>query len=70
MSVSRRVSKVSGGINRRRSHADRRTRGRLRELCEEVLASYRVAMGEDFMTAEDREVAEQQLKGLTPRMAG
>lgn len=53
----------------RRQTADRRTHGRLRELCEEVLASYRLAQGEDLLSAEDRRSAEQLLKGLTPRVA-
>jgi hypothetical protein len=52
-----------------RRTGDRRTRGRLRELCEEVLASYRIAQGEDLVTAEDRQIAEQVLRGLTPRVA-
>jgi hypothetical protein len=52
-----------------RRTGDRRTRGRLRELCEEVLASYRVAQGEDLVTAEDRQIAEQVLRGLSPRVA-
>lgn len=50
----------------RRRSKDRRTRGRLRELCDEVLASYRLAQGEDIVTAEDREIAEQVLPKITP----
>jgi hypothetical protein len=53
----------------RRNPGDRRTRSRLRELCEEVLASYRVAQGEDFVTSEDRESADQVLRNLTPSVA-
>ena len=56
-----------GGTRRRRG--DRRTRGRLRELCDEVLASYRAAQGEDLVTNEDRQVAEQVLRDLAPRVA-
>ena len=65
-------SRISGSREaqgRRRNRGDRRTRSRLRELCEEVLASYRVAQGEDFMTNEDRETADQVLRTLTPSMA-
>jgi hypothetical protein len=51
----------------RRSSRDRRTRNRLRELCDEVLASYRLAQGQDVVTQEDREIAEQVLRGITPR---
>lgn len=52
--------------SQRRARADRRTHGRLRDLCDEVLASYRLAQGEDLMTAEDRDVATQMLRSLTP----
>ena len=53
----------------RRKSVDRRTRGRLRELCDEILASYRLAQGQDLLSAEDRRSAEELLKGLTPRVA-
>lgn len=39
--------------------ADRRTRLRLRELCDEVLASYRLASDRDLFTADDRMAARQ-----------
>ena len=65
-----RISRGSRGAQGlRRNRGDRRTRSRLRELCEEVLASYRVAQGEDFVTSEDRETADQVLRTLTPSMA-
>lgn len=51
----------------RRSSRDRRTRNRLRELCDEVLASYRLAQGEDIVTAEDREIAKHVLRQITPK---
>ncbi len=54
----------------RRQRGDRRTRERLRELCDEVLASYRLAQGQDLVSAEDREVAGQLLPMMTPRLAG
>ena len=50
----------------RRSPRDRRTRNRLRELCDEVLASYRLAQGQDIVTDEDRELASQLLRGISP----
>ena len=53
----------------RRKAADRRQRGRLRELCDEILASYRLAQGQDLLSAEDRRSAEEILRGLTPRVA-
>ena len=52
--------------SRRRSSGDRRTRVRLRELCDEVLASYRLAQGLDIVTPEDREVAGELLRGIAP----
>jgi hypothetical protein len=54
---------------RRRSRTDRRVRSRLRELCEEVLASYRMAQGQDLVTPDEREQAEQMLRSLTPRLS-
>lgn len=53
----------------RRSRQDRRTRVRLRELCEEVLASYRMAQGQDLLSSEERESAQQVLRQLTPSVA-
>jgi hypothetical protein len=50
----------------RRRSKDRRTRNRLRELCDEVLASYRLAQGEDVVTPEDREIANQVLRKIAP----
>ena len=50
----------------RRNRGDRRTHVHLRELCEEVLASYRVARGEDVITDEDRLAAEELLKSVSP----
>jgi len=50
----------------RRSRGDRRTRARLRELCEEVLASYRVARGKDVLTDEDRRAADELLARMGP----
>jgi hypothetical protein len=70
MPVSSRGSKVRGQAGQRRNRTDRRTRGRLRELCEEVLASYRIAIGADLLTDEDRETADQHLREMTPRLAG
>jgi len=46
---------------------DRRTRLRLRELCDEVIASYRVAQGRAPIADAERREAEQLLAGLNPR---
>jgi len=58
-----------GAQAQRRGQGDRRYRARFRELCEEVLASYRIAQGEDLVTADDRDEAEQVLRHLTPSIA-
>ena len=46
--------------------ADRRTRLRLRELCEEVLASYRVAKSRDFFGEDERNEARAILARIAP----
>lgn len=48
--------------------ARRRTRLRLRDLCDEVLASYRVATGRDPMTSAEREDARALLSRVAPRV--
>ena len=45
-------------------NAERRTRARLRELCDEVLASHRVASDRDLFTDADRREA-QAITGLS-----
>jgi hypothetical protein len=70
MSVASRHSKTRVPNTTRRVRSERRTKNRLRELCEEVLASYRLAIGQDFVTDDDREVAQQYLRSMTPNLAG
>lgn len=53
----------------RRARGDRRTKARLRELCDEVLASYRLARGEDVVSPEDRELATKLLGQVAPRLS-
>lgn len=53
----------------RRARSDRRTLIRLRELCDEVLASYRIARGRDILSADDRRAAEKLLAGVTPKVS-
>ena len=50
------------------SAADRRHKLRLRELCDEVLASYRVATGREPLTDVERHEARAMLASLTPRV--
>lgn len=47
---------------------DRRQRGRLRELCDEVLASFRVARSRELIS--ERELAEsrEMLASMTPAL--
>jgi hypothetical protein len=45
--------------------AERRSRLRLRDLCDEVIASYRIAIGDDPISAVDRAEAAALLPRLT-----
>ena len=47
-------------------NADRRTRMRLRELCDEVLASYRVAKARDLFDENERNEARAVLARIAP----
>ena len=46
---------------------DRRHKQRLRELCDEVLASHRVAQGNDVLSPEERQEARALLDAFAPR---
>ena len=46
--------------------AERRTRIRLRELCDEVLASHRCAKGDDMLSAVERQEAASFLARIAP----
>lgn len=55
--------------NRRASHradADRRQQVRLRDLCDEVLASFHAANGQDPISEQDREAAKELMRGVAP----
>jgi hypothetical protein len=60
------ASTTSGGASRRTSTADRRRRERLRELCDEVLASYRAATDAGAFPAADRAEDERLLARVAP----
>jgi hypothetical protein len=45
---------------------ERRSRHRLRDLCEEVLASYRAARGIDVVAESDRREARELLARIVP----
>ncbi|MHB1225081.1 MAG: hypothetical protein ACYC2G_13725 [Gemmatimonadaceae bacterium] len=57
---------AAGGASRRTSTADRRRRERLRDLCDEVLASYRAATDGGAFPAADRAEAERLLARVAP----
>jgi hypothetical protein len=46
--------------------ADRRNRRHLRELCDEVLASFRVASGQELFSDADRDQARMILARVAP----
>jgi len=46
--------------------SDRRNRRRLRELCDEVLASYRLASDRDVISESDRADARAMLASIAP----
>ena len=48
--------------------SDRRTRLRLRDLCDEVIASFRVATDRDVLSAAERAEAKSLLSRITPRV--
>lgn len=46
--------------------ADRRTRLRLRDLCDEVIASFRLASGRELLSDAERAEARATLANVTP----
>lgn len=46
--------------------ADRRSKARLRELCDEVLASFRIASDRDLFSAQDRAEGHALLTRIAP----
>ena len=57
-------SDMNTGFGQR--YVDRRTRTRLRELCDEVIASYRAATNRELFTDRDREEARALLSRVLP----
>jgi hypothetical protein len=49
--------------------AERRTKLRLRELCDEALASYHQARGHDLFSSEDRKTARDLMASVVPYSA-
>jgi hypothetical protein len=50
--------------------SDRRQRSRLRDLCDEVLASFRLASGREAISEQDRALAGQILPRVTQLARG
>jgi hypothetical protein len=48
------------------ANSDRRQLSRLRDLCDEVLASFRLAAGQDPISDQDRQVAMELMPALIP----
>jgi hypothetical protein len=57
---------LGSSIGPRPASPDRRERARLRDLCDEVLASFRVARGRDPITDTDRADAREMLRRVAP----
>ena len=62
------VSSVTSPVMPAAPNSDRRTRPRLRELCDEVIASFRVATDRDVLSASERAEAKSLLARITPRV--
>lgn len=67
--ANRSIRRPRKSVAARSKSADRRTRLRLRDLCDEVLASYRVARECDLWSAGEREEAKSMLSGLVPQLS-
>ena len=68
MRTSPRVSPSSTSSGPRPVRSDRRRRTHLRELCDEVLASFRLASDRDPISEQDRAEAMTLLPRVAPRM--
>ena len=65
-----RTSSTSATASRLPRTADeRRQKLRLRDLCDEVLASFRVAKGRDTLSDSELREARTTLAGMTPRVS-
>ena len=65
---TRRVLSSTRAAGPRPVASDRRSRARLRELCDEVLASFRLAADRDPISEQDRRAAMELLPRLVPRI--
>ncbi len=67
--ISRSIRRSRPAVAARALRADRRTRLRLRDLCDEVLASYRVARDRDLWSTDERHEARQLLASVAPQLS-
>jgi len=70
MRPAKSVNQKNSTVGPRAVSSDRRERRRLRDLCDEVLASFRVASNRDPISEQDRAAAMQLLPRLTPLARG
>ena len=70
MRPAKSVNQKSSTAGPRPVSPDRRERRRLRDLCDEVLASFRIASDRDPISDQDRATAMQLLPLLTPLARG
>ena len=63
------ADRSAAGAGPRPTTDDRRTRVRLRDLCDEVLASFRLASEKDLWTDGERREAQALLRGMAPVVA-
>ena len=68
MRTSPRISQSTKPSGPKAVRSDRRRRTRLRELCDEVLASFRLASERDPISAEDRAEALTLLARVAPHV--
>jgi hypothetical protein len=57
---------LNRSVSSKAPSTDRRQLSRLRDLCDEVLASFRLASGQDPISEQDREAARELMGGVAP----
>lgn len=67
--ANRSIRRPAKTVAARSKAADRRSRLRLRDLCDEVLASYRVARERDLWSVAERTEAQRMLAAVAPRLS-
>ena len=57
---------LTRSVSPKAANTDRRQLSRLRDICDEVLASFRLAAGQDPISEQDREAARELMGGVAP----